>query len=60
MEMTGHTMDTCPNTPLHLIEFDRSNIKEVDGEMLMKVPDNSHQYLVIDYSKSWKLVEEVR
>ena len=60
LEMTGRTTDACPNTPLHLTKFDRSYIREVDGEMLMKVPDNSHQYLVIDYSKSWKLVEEAR
>jgi len=60
MEMTGRTMDACPNTPLHLAEFDRSYIREVDGEMLMNVPDDSRQHPVIDYSKSWKLVEEAR
>ena len=60
LEMTGNTTDACPNTPLHLIEFDRSYIREVDGEMLMRVPDDSHQHPVIDYSKSWKLVEEAR
>ena len=60
LEMTGRTTDACPNTPLHLTEFDRSYIREVDGEMLMKVPDDSRQHPVIDYSKSWKLVEEVR
>ena len=58
--MTGRTMDAYPNTPLHLTEFNRSYIREVDGEMLMRVPDDSHQHPVIDYSKSWKLVEEAR
>ena len=60
LEMTGHTTDACPNTPLHLIKFDRSYIREVDGEMLMRVLDDSHQHPVIDFSKSWKLVEEAR
>jgi len=60
LEMTGRTMDAYPNTPLHLTEFNRSYIREVDGEMLMRVPDDSHQHPVIDYSKSWKLVEEAR
>ena len=60
LEMTGRTTDACPNTPLHLTEFDRSYIREVDGEMLMRVPDDSRQHPVIDYSKSWKLVEEAR
>ena len=60
LEMTSRTTDACPNTPLHLIEFDRSYIREVDGEMLMRVPDDSRQHPVIDYSKNWKLVEEAR
>ena len=60
LEMTSRTTDACPNTPLHLIEFDRSYIREVDGEMLMRVLDDSHQHPVIDFSKSWKLVEEAR
>ena len=34
LEMTGHTMDSCPNTPLHLTEFDRSYIREDDGRCL--------------------------
>ena len=42
LEMTGRTTDAFPNTPLHLTEFDRSYIKEVDGEMLMRVLDDSH------------------
>ena len=60
LEMTSRTTDACLNTPLHLIEFDRSYIREVNGEMLMRVPDDSRQHPVIDYSKSWKLVEEAR
>ena len=60
LEITGRNTDACPNTPLHLTEFDRSYIREVDGEMLMRVLDDSHQHLIIDFSKSWKLVEEAR
>ena len=48
--MTGRTTDACSNTPLHLTEFDRSYIREVDGEMLMKVPDDSRHHPVIDYA----------
>ena len=60
LEMIGHATDAYPNTPLHLIEFNRSYIREVDGEMLMRVPDDSRQHPITDYSKSWKLVEEAR
>ena len=60
LEMTGRTTNAYPNTPLHLPEFDRSYIREVDGEILLRVPNDSRQHLVVDYSKSWKLVEEAR
>ena len=40
LEMPVRTTDAYPSTPLQLTEFDRSYIREVDGEMLMKVPDD--------------------
>jgi hypothetical protein len=42
LELTGHTTDTCPDTPLHLTGFDRAYIREFDGEMLMRALDDSH------------------
>jgi hypothetical protein len=41
LEMIGHTTDACPNTPLHLMEFDSAYIREFDGEMLMRAPNDS-------------------
>jgi hypothetical protein len=60
LEMTGRTKDAIPDTPLHLTEFDSSYIRDFDGEMLMRAPNDSRQHPIINYSKSWKLVEEAR
>jgi hypothetical protein len=60
LEMTGHTTDAIPDTPLHLTEFDSSYIRHFDGEMLMRAPNDSHQHPIVNYSKTWKLVEEAR
>jgi hypothetical protein len=35
-------------------------IKDFEGEIVMRPLDDSHQHSVINYSKSWKLVEEAR
>jgi hypothetical protein len=41
LEMTSRTTDAIPNTPLHLTEFDGSYIRDFDGEMLMRAPNDS-------------------
>jgi uncharacterized damage-inducible protein DinB len=58
--MLGHTTDAIHDTPLHMTEFDGSYIREFDGEMLMRAPNDSRQHSIINYSKSWKLVKEAR
>jgi hypothetical protein len=60
LEMTGCTTDAIPDTPLHLTEFDGSYIRDFDGVMLMRAPNDSRQHPIVNYSKSWKLVEEAR
>jgi hypothetical protein len=37
LEMLGRTIDAIHDTPLHLIEFDGSYIRDFDGEMVMRV-----------------------
>ena len=58
--MIGCTTDAIPNTPQHLSEFDGRYMRDFGGEIIMRPPDDSRQHVVINYSKSWKLVEEAR
>ena len=60
LEMTGHTTDAIPDTPHHLSEFDGRYMRDLEDEIIMRPPDDSRQHAVINYSKSWKLVEEAR
>jgi hypothetical protein len=58
--MLGHTIDAILDTPLHLTEFDGSYIRDFEDEMVMRPLDDSRQHTIMNYSKSWKLVEEAR
>ena len=58
--MTGCTTDAILDTPHHLYEFDGRYIRDFEGEIIMRPLDDSCQYAVVNYSKSWKLVEEAR
>jgi len=60
LEMTGHTTDVILDTPQHLSEFDGRYIRDFESEIIMRPPDDSCQHVVVNYSKSWKLVEETR
>ena len=60
LEMIGHTTDAIPDTPQHLSEFDGRYMRDFEGEIIMRPPDDSRQHAVVNYSKSWKLVEEAR
>ena len=60
MEMTGRTTDASPDTPQHLSKFDGRYMKDFEGEIIMRPPDDSRQHAVVNYSKSWKLVEEAK
>ena len=58
--MIGRTTDAIPNTPHHLSEFDGRYMRDFEGEIIMRPLDDSRQHAVVNYSKSWKLVEEAR
>ena len=60
LEMTGRITDAIPITPQHLSEFDGRYLRDFEGEIIMRPPDDSHQHAVVNYLKSWKLVEEAR
>ena len=59
-EMIGCTTDAIPDTPRHLSEFDGGYMRDFEGEIIMRPLDDSRQHVVVNYSKSWKLVEEAR
>jgi hypothetical protein len=42
LERLGHTTDSIPDTPLHLIEFDGGYIRDFEGEMLMRPPVDTY------------------
>ena len=58
--MIGHTIDAIPDTPQHLSEFDGRYMRDFEGEIIMRPLDDSCQHTIVNYSKSWKLVEETR
>ena len=58
--MIGHTTDAISDTPQHLSEFDGRYMRDFEGEIIMRPLDDSRQHAVVNYSKSWKLVEEAR
>ena len=58
--MTSRTTNAIPDTPQHLSEFDGRYMRDFEGEIIMRPPDDSCQHAVVNYSKSWKLVEEAR
>ena len=58
--MIGCTTDAIPDTPQHLSVFDDRYMRDFEGEIIMRPPDDSHQHAAVNYSKSWKLVEEAR
>ena len=60
LEMTGHTTDAISDTPQHLSKFNGRYMRDFEGEIIMRPLDDSHQHAVVNYSKSWKLVEEAR
>jgi len=60
LEMIGRTTNAILDTPQHLSEFDGRYMRDFEGEIIMRPPDDSRQHAVVNYSKSWKLVEEAR
>ena len=60
LEKTGCTTDAISDTPQHISKFDGRYMRDFEGEIMMRPPDDSRQHAVVNYSKSWKLVEEAR
>ena len=58
LEMIGCTTNSILDTPQHLSEFDGRYMRDFEGEIIMRPLDDSRQHAVVNYSKSWKLVEE--
>ena len=58
--MIGHTTNAILDTPHHLSEFDSRYMRDFEGEIIMRPPDGSRQHAVVNYSKSWKVVEEAK
>ena len=58
--MTGSTTNAISDTPQHLFEFDGRYMRDFEGDIIMRPLDDSCQHAVVNYSKSWKLVEEAR
>jgi uncharacterized damage-inducible protein DinB len=50
--MLGRTTNAIQDTPLHMIEFDSSYIRDFEDEMLMRPPIDTRQHTVTNYSKS--------
>ena len=53
LEMTGRTTDAIPDIPHHLSEFDGRYMRDFEGEIIMRPPNDSRQHAVDNYSKSW-------
>ena len=60
LEMIGCTTDAIPDTPQNLSEFDGRYMRDFEGKIIMRPLDDSCQHIVVNYSKSWKLMEEAR
>jgi len=60
LEMIGCTTNAIPDTTQHLSEFDGRYMRDFEGEIIMRPPDDFRQHTVVNYSKSWKLMEEAR
>ena len=60
LEMTGRSTNAILDTPQHLSKFDGKYMRDFEGEIIMRPPDDFRQHTVVNYSKSWKLVEEAR
>ena len=52
LEMIGCTTNAILDTPHHLSEFDGRYIRDCEGEIIMRPPDDSCQHAVVNYSKS--------
>ena len=53
--MTGHTTDVIPDTPQHLSELDGRYMRDFEGEIIMRPPDDfrSMQLSTIPRVGSW-------
>ena len=55
----GMTIRVWPDSPLHILEFDNSYMRENTNGFNLNPPQNSDNHKVIDYSMSWKKTGEL-
>jgi len=62
LQQAGFTISPigCPSTPLHIIEFDDSYMRDSTDEFELKAPNDTVDHPLINYAASWKAVEEAR
>ena len=53
LEMIGRTTDAILDTPQHLSKLDGRYMRDFEGEIIMRPPNDSRQHAVDNYSKSW-------
>ena len=60
LERAGRTIPPgdCPDTPLHLEEFDRSYIREYFEDVVMRCSIDTRAHPMLNYARKLKMVEE--
>ena len=60
IQKMGMTICVWPDSPLHILEFDSSYMRENTDGFNLNPPQNSDNHTVLDYSMSWKKTGEAR
>ena len=60
IQRTGLTICVWPDSPLHILEFDSSYMRNNTDRFDLIPPQNSDDHRVVDYSMSWKKTGEAR
>ena len=60
IQKMGMTIRVWPDSPLHILEFDSSYMRDNTNVFNLNPPQNSDNHKVIDYSMSWKKTGEAR
>ena len=60
IQKMGMTICVWPDSPLHILEFDSSYMRDNTDVFNLIPPQNSDNHKVIDYSMSWKKTGEAR
>ena len=60
IQRMGRTIHVWPDSPLHILEFDSSYMRDNTDVFNLNPLQNSDNHKVIDYSVSWKKTGEAR